>query len=371
MNQSFKIGLVAARALFEPTGVGEYTRNLLLALQPRIQELYCIGANGRVIPPQPPLPITSLSFKPPLGYGHKLLAPLRLRFQGFSLLHFMTESELYFIRPGSTKIVVTIHGCASNVLPPEMHEPMPRHVLLKYRYLLSRVDAIVTISEASKGDIVKVFRVPTEKVIVIYNGIAELFRRRALEAERPLWSVYERPFILSVGVTIPKKNMIGVLQALAILKSLGFSHRLIHIGPKGWGHDAILREVQYLGLHNDVEFKGYLPAEELMRYYEAAEVFVFPSFHEGFGIPILEAMACGCPVVASNCHSIPEVAGDAALLVDPYDSAKIANAIHLLLTNEQNRRKLIEKGRQRAQQFSWDRAADEVMALYQRLLIGQ
>jgi glycosyltransferase involved in cell wall biosynthesis len=349
MDQSVKIGLVAGRAMVDPTGVGEYTRNLLQTLQPKMPGLCCLSTEGQTG-----------------SFWHKVLAPFQLRSQGFSLLHFMAEWELYFFRAGSAKTVVTIHGCASNVLPPELHEQMPRHVLLKYRYLLRRADAIVTVSEASKRDIIEVFRVPPEKVTVIYNGISELFRQRALSGERPLSN--ERPFILGVGATIPKKNVIGMLRALAILKSAGFPHRFVHVGPKGWGHEAILREVQRLGLHNDIELKGYLPAEELVRYYTTADVFLFPSLHEGFGMPILEAMACGCPVVASDCHSMPEVAGGAALLVDPYDPARIAEAVERLLTDGQTRQHLIEKGRQRAPQFPWEKTASEVLALYQRVM---
>jgi len=362
----YKIGIVAARALSDPTGIGEYTRNLLRAFQPRVEDLWVIGT----LTPDSSLGQRVISLPAHLGAGYrnKLLAPGYLRQHRFSLLHFMTESELYFLRPGHAKVVVTIHGCASTTLPPELHQQFPRHALLKYRYLLKRVDAIITVSEASKRDIIETFRVSPEKITVIYNGIADLFRQRAFEQERPKRSAGERPFILSVCATIPKKNVVGILEALAILKSSGMPHRLIHVGPRDWGYDTIRRQVELLGLQRDVEFKGLVSTDKLIRYYSNADALVFPSFHEGFGLPILEAMACSCPVITSNCSAMPEVAGDAALLVDPHDSAQIAQAIHQVLTDEPTRQKLIEKGRCRAQQYSWEKAASEVTMVYRQVL---
>ncbi|MBI3950169.1 MAG: glycosyltransferase family 4 protein [Acidobacteria bacterium] len=361
-----KVGIVAMRALSDPTGIGEYTRNLLPALQSRVEDLWVIG-NAT---PSPPVGQRLISLPQHLraGYRNKLLAPRRLRQCKFSLLHFMTESELYLLRPGRAKIVVTIHGCASTTLPPELHQQLPRHALLKYRYWLKRVDAIITVSEASKRDIVELFRVPPEKVTAIYNGIAQSFRQRAFDQEQPKRTTGERPFLLSVGATIPKKNIVGILEALAMLKSFRMPHRLIHVGPRDWGYSAIRHQVELLGLQQDVEFKGLVSTDELIQYYTNADALVFPSFHEGFGMPILEAMACGCPVVTSNCYSMPEVVGDAALLVDPHDSTQIAEVIHHILTDENLRQQLIEKGRRRAQQFSWEKAADEVIAVYQRVL---
>lgn len=362
------IGIVAARAWSDPTGIGQYTRNLLHALQPRIQDLWVIGA---------PPPSSALSHRAIIlprhlsaGYRNKFLAPWHLRRYEFSLLHFMTESDLYFRRAGGVKTVVTIHGCASTMLPPELHQQLPRRALLKYRYLLKRVDAIITVSESSKRDIIETFRVPPKKITVIHNGLAEPFRRRAFGQEQLQRPIGGRPFILSVCATIPKKNIVGALEALAILKSSGLPHRLIHVGPKDWGYKLVRRHIELLGLERDVEFKGLVSTDELIQYYTNADALVFPSFHEGFGLPILEAMACGCPVITSNGHAMPEVAGDAALLVDPRDSAQMAEAIRQILIDETTRQELIEKGRRRAQSFSWARAAGEVIAVYQRLLAG-
>jgi glycosyltransferase involved in cell wall biosynthesis len=361
-----RVGIVATRALSDPTGIGEYTRNLLLALQPGIEDLWAIGpaSSGSMLGQR----VISLPPHLRAGYRNKLLVPRHLRSYRFSLLHFMTESELYFLRPGRAKRIVTIHGCASTKLPPELHRQLPRRALLKYRFLLKGVDAIITVSEASKRDIVETFRVPPERITVIYNGIAERFHRRAFDRELPGRSSVARPFILSVCATIPKKNLTGLVEALAMLKSRGMPHCLIHVGPRDWGYDAIWRQIERFGLQCDVEFKGLVSNDELIGYYTNAAAFVFPSFHEGFGLPILEAMACGCPVIASNCCAMPEVAGDAALLIDPRDSSQIAEAVHQVFTDESTRLKLIEKGRRRAQQFSWEKAAGEVIAVYQRVL---
>lgn len=366
LASSYKVGLVATRAWSDPTGIGEYTRNLYRALQQRVQELWLI--HGEMPADFLPGDRTRTIAVPVRDSYRRWFAPRTLRVRGFSLLHFMTESELFYAGLKQTRLVVTIHGCAATRLPPHLHQQLPRRALIKYRYLLRRVAAIITVSEASRQDILETFRVPPERVTVIYNGIADAFHRYALTQQPIIRPAGERPFILAVGATIPKKNLVGILQALAILKARGLPHRLIHVGPRDWGYDAIMRQVMSHGLQCDVEFKGRVSMDELIRYYAQADVFVFPSFHEGFGMPILEAMACGCPVVTSNCYAMPEVAGDAALLVDPHDSAQIADAIERLLTDEPLRRSFIEKGRRRAQLFCWERASEQVVAVYQRIL---
>lgn len=359
-----RIGLVATRALQDLTGVGVYTRNLIEALAPRLEDLHVICARSSDVP-SPGQKIT-LPSRLVRGSTGRFLAPGYLRRYGFSLLHFMTEWELYWWCPGRARTVVTIHGCAWATLPPEWHEPLPRRAIWKYRRLLHRVDAVVTVSTSSRREIIKAYRIPPEKIAVVHNGLAEPFRRRAWEfRERPR---SERPFILSVCAIIPKKNLIGVLEAFARVKAQGLPHRLVHVGPRGWGYEAVQRRMRELGLEPHVEFKGVVSTEELIRIYSAADVLLFPSFHEGFGLPILEAMACGCPVITSNCSAMPEVAGDAAVLVDPYDPGSIARAIHHVITDDSTRRRLIERGRQRARQFSWERSAREVVRVYERVL---
>lgn len=367
LPSSYKVGLVATRAWSDPTGIGEYTRNLYQALQRRVQQLWLIHDDTPTALLSTSL-IRSIAMPARGRRRSRWFAPPVLKSHQFSLLHFMTESELFFAGLKRTRLVVTIHGCAATRLPPALHQQLPRRALIKYRYLLNRVAAIITVSEASRQDIIETFRVPSEKVTVIHNGIADAFHQRATTHQPTIRPAGERPFILAVGATIPKKNIVGVVQALAMLKANGLPHRLIHVGPRDWGYDAIVRRIAALGLHDDVEFKGRVSTDELIQYYARADVFVFPSFHEGFGMPILEAMACGCPVVTSNCYAMPEVAGDAALLVDPHDSEQIADAIERLLTDEQLRGSLIDKGRRRAQWFTWDRAGDQVVAVYQRIL---
>lgn len=346
------------------TGVGVYARNLIEALASRLETLHVVCAQSVDVPSSTrKIALPSRLAKRSVD---RFLAPGYLRRHGFSLLHFMTEWELYWWPPGGARTVVTIHGCAWATLPPEWHEPLPRHAVWKYRHLLRRAHAVITVSEASRREIIDAYGVPPEKITVIHNGLAEPFRRQAWEVgERPR---SERPFILSVCAIIPKKNLIGILEAFAMVRAEGMPHRLVHVGPRGWGYEAVQRRMRELGLEPHVEFKGVVSTEELVQFYSAADAFVFPSFHEGFGLPILEAMACGCPVITSNCSAMPEVAGEAAILVNPHDSQSIARALHHIISDDITRRRLIERGRQRARQFSWERAAREVMRVYERVL---
>jgi glycosyltransferase involved in cell wall biosynthesis len=296
----------------------------------------------------------------------RIAAPFYMAWKSFDLLHFPMEPSLYLMRSRRTKVVVTVHGLASVRLPAELHERLPRRARLKYRHLLESVDRVITVSESSKRDIVDVYEVAPDRIDVIYNGIDEIFHEA--DSELPAIEETDRPFILSVCATIPKKNVSAIVRALAALKERGLPHRLIHVGPPGSAQEALETEIRRFNLRPDVIFKGYVTKHELAAYYRAADALLFPSFHEGFGIPIIEAMASGCPVVTSTAFSMPEIAGDAALFVDPYNVESLISVTHRLLTNFGLREELIGLGRTRARRFSWNRCAEETVAVYREVL---
>jgi glycosyltransferase involved in cell wall biosynthesis len=167
----------------------------------------------------------------------------------------------------------------------------------------------------------------------------------------------------------PRKNLVRLVRAYAALRQSGvISHQLVIVGQAHWQGSAIGREVNELGLSEEVVFTGYVPTDDLVTLYNAATVFVYPSLYEGFGLPILEAMSCGTPVITSNVASMPEVAGEAALLVNPRSEEDLAQTLERVLTDEMLRRELGEKGLRRASQFSWEKTARLTLHAYEEAL---
>jgi len=275
---------------------------------------------------------------------------------------------------GSFPAVVTVH----DVMPirfPYLFRPW-------YRYyagavmprLARRAHAVIADSNASKGEIVEWLRVPAERVSVVPLGVDPVFR--PLAPDDP-WAAdvrrrhdLPRDFVLVVGAIEPRKNLPRVLEALRQVRAHpgAPAPTLVHAGPEAWRPEAVAGAVRHLGLADAVRFLGYVPVEELRALYGLARVFVYPSLWEGFGMPVLEAMACGCPVVTSNVSSLPEVAGDAAVLVDPRSTEDIARGIAAVWCDEGLRSRLAPRGLARAAQFSWARAARETAAVYDAAL---
>jgi len=198
-----------------------------------------------------------------------------------------------------------------------------------------------------------------------------------MEGEVALWRVKKRygldfPFILSLGTLEPRKNFSGLIEAYALMRGKG--HRiggqglkLVIAGGKGWLYDEIFAQVEEWGLENEVIFPGFIADEDLPALYNLAELFVFPSLYEGFGLPPLEAMACGTPVITSDRPSLPEVVGEAGLMVEATDSQELAEAMEQVLTDENLRREMGEKGLEQAAKFTWEAAAGKLLDMYRML----
>lgn len=226
--------------------------------------------------------------------------------------------------------------------------------------------AVIAVSQHTKRDIVEFYGADPEKVHVIHEGIDASFAP-ATEPEiarvRAAWSP-DRPWLLMVGTLEPRKNHAAALHAMRRLRAEGFPHRLLIVGGQGWLFEPIRQLVDNLGLANDVTFTGYVPDDDLPPLYSGADAVLMPSLYEGFGFPLLEAMACGAPVVASNASSLPELAADAALLVPPLDDEALTHSVRLLLTQPALADALRSRGLMRARAFTWARCAAETAALY-------
>jgi glycosyltransferase involved in cell wall biosynthesis len=228
-----------------------------------------------------------------------------------------------------------------------------------------KATVILTISENSKRDIIKQFNIAPEKIIVTYLAASKDFKTVSIQEIDRVKKYYNlNSFILNVASLEPRKNIPRLLQAYASLIKRGFKPTLVHVGPQGWLFDEIFSEVRRLGLSEKVRFLGYIPAPDLVALYNAASLFVYPSLYEGFGLPVLEAMACGCPVVTSNTSSLPEVVGNAGIMVDPYDVLQIAATIENLCQDQQKLTHLRNEGLKRTKLFSWQRCAKETLDAY-------
>jgi glycosyltransferase involved in cell wall biosynthesis len=233
-----------------------------------------------------------------------------------------------------------------------------------------RADHIITVSEYSKQDIVRTYGVREEKITVTYEGAGQEFRPLDRDqAREELAHKYgiEGDFVLYLGRLQGRKNLARVVEAYQQVRRAGFPHKLVLAGKRDSLFEPVLARIQELHLEKDVLLPGYLPAEDLPLFFNAAEVFVYPSFYEGFGLPVVEAMACGVPVITSRGSSLEEVAGDAALLVDPLSEASIAGALLQLLEDPALRLRLRQAGLERSQRFSFEKTARQTMDVYERL----
>jgi glycosyltransferase involved in cell wall biosynthesis len=229
----------------------------------------------------------------------------------------------------------------------------------------------VTPSEWSKQDALSYYALPEAKIKVIYEAPAPTFQPVSDPANLArVKQQYHLPqkFILNVGTIEPRKNLSRLLEAFQPLLADWPDLKLVLIGKKGWLYESFFQRLQALGLEERVIFPGYVAEADLPAFYQLAEVFVFPSLSEGFGLPPLEAMACGVPVVSSNSSSLPEVVGEAGLLVDPTDTGALHQALRRILADGDLRTELRRRGLVQARKFSWQRAVDELEEIYQSLL---
>jgi glycosyltransferase involved in cell wall biosynthesis len=301
-------------------------------------------------------------------FWEQVVQPFALRKERVDLLH-----ALAFVTPllSPCPAVVTIYDL-SFLLYPESFKRSKRFYLgLFTRLSARRARRIVAISKSTKRDVVRLVGVSPEKVEVVYCGIDDAFCPLAedqVAAFRAKRGLPER-FILFVGTIEPRKNITRLVEAFATLRFCDIATlKLVIGGAKGWFYEDVFARVEELGLEGQVMFPGYIPISELPLWYNAAELFVYPSLYEGFGLPPLEAMACGTPVVAASTSSLPEVVGEAGLTVDPLDVEELAEAMKRVLNDEALRQEMRERGLKRAKGFSWTKTAQETVQVYRRAM---
>ncbi len=267
--------------------------------------------------------------------------------------------------------IVTVHDLSFLRFPEAFHRANRAYLTLFTQLSTRRATRVIAVSESTRRDVIALCGVPGERVITIPNGVDEAFHpadAAEIEEFRRNRRLPER-FILYLGTLEPRKNLETLIDAYAGLRAADKAvPKLVIAGGKGWFFETIFARVAELGLRDEVLFPGYVPGTELPWWYRAAELFAYPSRFEGFGLPVLEAMACGTPVVTTTSSSLPEVAGDAALLVDPDDTTALTAALGRLLTDSQLRTDLRTAGLRQAARFSWMRTAAQTAQVYRDVL---
>jgi glycosyltransferase involved in cell wall biosynthesis len=354
-------------------GIGTYVQNLLRQLARLDADsdyvLFCRKEDRDALAALGPNFRISVDSSTPYSVREQASIPSHLLRERVDVYH----SPHYVLPPlVPCRSVVTIHDCIHLMFP----QYLPNRLAYVYAktfmwWAAHRSARVLTVSEASKRDILRYFDIPEEKVTVIHNGLDERFRVPPPDAEihrvRERFQLDER-FILYAGNVKPHKNVERLIDAFHVLHTNGFEHlKLLIIGSDISKYATLRRAIHTHDLHKYVRFLGFVSDETLAALYRLAAVFVFPSLYEGFGFPPLEAMASGTPVVASNLSSLPEVLGDAALLVDPYDANALAGAIRRVLVDDTLRRELSARGQAKVQEYSWEEAARRVRQIYQEV----
>ncbi len=372
-----RIGLDVTAAVSQGAGIGRYTRELLKALAAAASpHHYRLFFASRTRPhPLPALGpnfhLTALPFHDIwlARLWHRARLPLAVEWLTGPLdLFHSPDFTLPPVRRG-TPTLLTVHDL-SFVRDPDSAAPGLRQYLnVVVPRSVARADHVLADSQATRADLIDLYRTPPAKITVLYSGVDPVFRPvtdpAALAAARARYGLGERPFLLGISTLQPRKNYVRLIQAFAQLPDPDL--RLVIAGGKGWLFDAIFAEVERLGLRERVIFPGFVRDADLPALYSAARGLAYPSLYEGFGLPLLEAMACGTPVVTSTASCLPEVAGDAALLVDPLDVAALADALRRATEDETLRTDLRARGFARARSFTWAAAAQQLLDLYARL----
>lgn len=389
-----RIGIDCTAAVQQGAGIGRYTRQLvgaLLELDTNNEYVLLAAAGGTGVVWEPligrsrampasPVDVASGGRVRTIGLPiserlltilwHRLCLPLWVEL-ATGVLDVFHSPDFVLPPVRRARTVLTVHDL-SFIRVPECADPGLRSYLLRVvPASVRRADIVLADSECTKADVVELLGADAARVVVLYPGVEPRFQRmwdtQVLDTVRKRYNL-PGCFVLGLGTLQPRKNFVRLIEAFAILaKEARDGLHLVIAGGAGWMYESIFRRIAELGLQDAVCFPGYVADEDLPALYSLADLFVFPSLYEGFGLPVLEAMACGTPVVASAVSSLPEVAGDAALLVDPLDTRALADAMRQALEDTGLRAEMVEKGLPQARRFTWSESARQLLELYRCL----
>jgi glycosyltransferase involved in cell wall biosynthesis len=376
-----RVGIDYTAAVRQTAGIGRYVRELTaaMAVSPvragsSALRLFVAGTHRADLPLPPPgctyyPSLISERNHARLWYRLRLPIPVEMWTGPVDLFH-AADFALPPTLPGA-RTVVTVHDLAFEHHPEDAMPGMLAYLRRVVPRSARRADQVIAVSEATRRDLIELYGLPGDKIVVIPHGVSSRFfplaesdGRAALRTRRG-WRFPDGPLVLTVGTMQPRKNHLRLVQAFAQVKTRA---SLIVAGGQGWSYEVVRDEVARLGIGDRVVFTGFVDDRDLPDLYRAATIFAYPALFEGFGLPVLEAMASGVPVVTSNVSSLPEVAGEAAELVDPLDVEGMAVVLDRLLGDETLRSDLCQKGIARAGQFTWARAAEKTWGVYHALM---
>ncbi len=361
-----KIGIISDVLNFKLTGIGNYTFQLIKGLNKTISGNKPILINyttHKLDLPNPnclinnPFPINRTYFWYPY-------LTFKLAHHDFDIIHNPSQVPAFFRFPQPS--VMTMHDITTFIVPGS-HDFITR---INDRFLLKKtltnVNCIISDSYKTKEDLIRVFHLPSEKIFVIHIAVDPTFKPlNQIQSYRSVGKIsIPEKFILYTGTLEKRKNLLTLIQAFYALKKEGIPHKLVLAGKCGNVKSELEILLRNLKLSKDVIFTGYIPVEDLLYLYNKADVFVYLSYYEGFGLPPLEAMACGCPVVCSNSSSLPEVVGDAGILVNPQSIEEVKNSIKKIINDPELREIMSQRSIERSLLFSWEKCARETYKVY-------
>lgn len=376
-----RIGIDYTAAVRQGGGIGRYTRNLIRALaekESRYQYTLFVAGGWSEEDRMRPWPANFRLRSVPLSdrWMHVLWQRLRLPVPIQAIigpLDLFHSPDFVLPPTGRTPAILTVHDLSFMRVPQYFVPGFRQYLQSAVSRAAQRARHILADSASTRRDLIELMSIESNRVSVLYPGVEARFRPVRDNAElAKIRSQYKLPerFILGLSTLQPRKNFDGLIKAFRILLAeredtlrIGDLH-LVIVGGKGWMYEETMALVQGYGLEQRIHFPGFANDSDLPAIYSLAEVFAFPSWYEGFGIPVLEAMACGVPVVAADNSSLPEAVGDAGLLVDAADIHALAEALAQLLTDQLLRARLIQNGYQQAQRFSWEEAAQQLLSTY-------
>ena len=377
-----RIAIDYTAAVRQGGGIGRYTRGLVHALTATpLRDEYVLLVAGRGNDPElnaPGFHIRNL----PIDERYTNIIWHRAGLPFPKVEWFTGPIDIFhspnFVLPpvARASTALTIHDL-SFIRVPQCAEPSLREYLARVvPKAVARADRVLADSHNTKKDIIELLEVSPDKVDVVPAGVDDRFRpidnSNSLESVRRKYDLGKGPFILSLGTLEPRKNFTGLMEGYALLKrEQKLPHRLVIAGGKGWLCEGIFETVRQLQLEDDVTFAGFIADEDLPALYNLADLFAFPTLYEGFGLPVLEAMACGTPVVTADNSCMPELVGDAALLIDANDTGELADAMGQVLSDRELRDSLIGRGLARARRFTWAQAARKLLEAYSRLFADE
>jgi glycosyltransferase involved in cell wall biosynthesis len=357
-----RVGIDVRSSRGRKTGIGFYVHNLVDGLQEHggLQvSLYGLKGDSDLNTPQ-------------RMFWENFTLPSEIRKNELDIFHFPGFAGA--MTKGKYKKVTTVHDLIGMIYPENLGKASRFYWQKWLPACVRNSDMTIAISEKTRSDMVRLLGIPEEKIKVIYEAAAENFVpvKDGAEFER-VRERYSLPgnFMLNVGTVEPRKNLPLLLEAFSgYLDRSGSELELVISGKKDWGYDRVIAKIEELGLGSKVKFTDYVEDRDMAALYSLAKFFVFPSLYEGFGLPVLEAMACGRPVICSNSSSLPEVAGEAAVLVDPSDVKEMERAIERFDIDARAREDFSSRAALQAAKFSWKKTADKTVDAYKEVLGG-